>query len=76
MLLLFRCLQLSQMKDKEEFGGLEDFDDPAGMHVPYAVGNSGSVTERPHSASASDIASLGIVMGSQVLCREGKHRSL
>lgn len=58
--------QLSQVKEKEEYTSLEGYADGAGMQVQYAVANAGTSIAPPHSASASNIADLDIVMGSQV----------
>lgn len=61
-------MQLSQVKEKEEFSNLEDYEDPAaGVHLQYAVANTGtSSTDPPHSRSDGDIANLAIVMSSHV----------
>lgn len=64
---LLRVLQLSQVKDKEDYGSFEGYEDGAGMYVQYAVANQQGVAKAPpHTSSASNIADLDIVMGSQV----------
>lgn len=62
----FLLYQLSQVKDKEEYTSLEGYEGAAGMQVQYAVANQGTHAQPPHTASASNIADLDIVMGSQV----------
>ncbi|CAM9438504.1 unnamed protein product [Pylaiella littoralis] len=60
------CKELSQVKDKEDYGSFEGYADGAGMHVQYAVANQqGAAKAPPHTSSASNIADLDIVMGSQ-----------
>ncbi len=55
------------MKDKEDYGSFEGYEDGDGVYVPYAVGNQqGAAKAPPHTSSASNIADLDIVMGSQV----------
>ncbi|CAN0463893.1 unnamed protein product, partial [Ectocarpus sp. 12 AP-2014] len=61
-------LPLSQAKDKEDYGSFEGYEDGAGVYVQYAVANQqGAAKAPPHTSSASNIAGLDIVMGSQVL---------
>ncbi|CAN0170292.1 unnamed protein product [Ectocarpus fasciculatus] len=60
------CKELSQVKDKEEYGSFEGYEDGAGVYVQYAVANQqGAAKAPPHTSSASNIADLDIVMGSQ-----------
>lgn len=55
------------MKDKEDYGSFEGYEDGAGVYVQYAVANQqGAAKAPPHTSSASNIADLDIVMGSQV----------
>ena len=64
---LYPVVQLSQVKDKEDYGSFEGYEDGAGMYVQYAVANQqGAAKAPPHTSSASNIADLDIVMGSQV----------
>lgn len=59
--------QLSQVKDKEEYASLESFENATSMPVQYAVAHiPGKSAGYPHSSSASNIADLDFVMGSQV----------
>lgn len=51
------------------YTSLEEFDDGSGMSLQYAVANTGTPNERPHSASVSNITEFDIVMGSQVSAR-------
>lgn len=58
------------MKDKEDYGSFEGYEDGAGVYVQYAVANQqGAAKAPPHTSSASNIADLDIVMGSQVCGR-------
>ncbi|CAM9857425.1 unnamed protein product, partial [Ectocarpus sp. 6 AP-2014] len=60
------CKELSQVKDKEDYGSFEGYEDGAGVYVQYAVANQqGAAKAPPHTSSASNIADLDIVMGSQ-----------
>ncbi|CAM9407632.1 unnamed protein product [Ectocarpus sp. 13 AM-2016] len=60
-------LPLSQAKDKEDYGSFEGYEDGAGVYVQYAVANQqGAARAPPHTSSASNIAGLDIVVGSQV----------
>ncbi|CAM9349148.1 unnamed protein product [Ectocarpus sp. 12 AP-2014] len=66
------CKELSQVKDKEDYGSFEGYEDGAGVYVQYAVANQqGAAKAPPHTSSASNIADLDIVMGSQTQLPDG-----
>ncbi|CAM9943752.1 unnamed protein product, partial [Sphacelaria rigidula] len=61
------CKELSQVKEKEEFSNLEEYEEASGVHhLQYAVANPAAAAADPRqSRSAGDIANLAIVMSSQ-----------